>query len=323
MKKIIFSFLLIIIAISFQTNSVFAHPGRTDSSGCHTCRTNCPSWGLSYGEYHCHGGSSAPSYSNTPSYTNTNCPSNSTYSSTEKSCICGFGYTPSLNKLSCVKIPEHAHAVESKTDVWLCDDGYTEYKNTCIPIPAEDCEIDNFNITISRVVDGDTVEFTCNGKDEKIRIIGIDTPETVHPSKPVQCFGKEASQKMKKIAENKKAILKKGQGSENRDKYGRLLRYIEINNQDIGAEMIKNGYAFSYKIYPHEKLDEYNQLEKDVRETEKGLWGKGICDYQDEKIDNTENNVVSTQQQNQNNLQESKQESILNKLINFLKSLFK
>jgi len=57
MKKISFCILLLVIIMGLQTNLANAHPGRTDSSGCHTCRTNCPNWGLSYGEYHCHGGS--------------------------------------------------------------------------------------------------------------------------------------------------------------------------------------------------------------------------------------------------------------------------
>lgn len=46
--------IILFFSVSFEPMVVFAHPGRTDSSGCHTCRTNCPNWGLSYGEYHCH-----------------------------------------------------------------------------------------------------------------------------------------------------------------------------------------------------------------------------------------------------------------------------
>jgi len=67
--------ILLLIAVFLLPNHVFAHPGRTDSSGCHTCRTNCPKWGLDYGEYHCHGGyktapkSTAPTYSKIPTST--------------------------------------------------------------------------------------------------------------------------------------------------------------------------------------------------------------------------------------------------------------
>ena len=98
---------------------------------------------------------------------------------------------------------------------------------------------------------------------------------------------------MKELVLNKKVILKKGQGTSNRGKYGRLLRYIEINGQDVGAKMIKEGFAFSYRKYPHEKLDEYNQLEREARENEVGLWAKGVCEYNKDKVDNTSNISLS------------------------------
>lgn len=87
MKKVILLSFIIILTPFF----VFAHPGNTDSSGCHTCRTNCTSWGLSYGEYHCH---NTKSYSS-PSYsypTTPTCPSLSTYNSLSGSCECIYGY---------------------------------------------------------------------------------------------------------------------------------------------------------------------------------------------------------------------------------------
>ena len=146
----------------------------------------------------------------------------------------------------------------------------------------ENCEIDGYKVLIARVVDGDTIEFNCNGKKEKIRIIGIDTPETVHPRKPVQCFGPEASKKMKEFALNKKVALKKSKTSDNRGRYGRFLRYVEIKGKDIGAELIKQGYAFSYKKYPHERLAEYNQFEAEAKENAIGLWSD-TCNYNDSK----------------------------------------
>jgi hypothetical protein len=72
-------------AFLLSVNIVYAHPGNTDSAGCHTCRTNCPSWGLSYGEYHCH----------TPKYTTPTCPLFSSYNSLSGSCECNYGYISS------------------------------------------------------------------------------------------------------------------------------------------------------------------------------------------------------------------------------------
>ena len=79
--------------------------------------------------------------------------------------------------------------------------------------------------TVTGVVDGDTFKIEINGSVETIRIIGIDTPETVHPSKPVQCFGKEASNTLKEVLDEEDVMLEKNPAEE-RDKYRPLLRYF-------------------------------------------------------------------------------------------------
>jgi endonuclease YncB( thermonuclease family) len=274
------------LVVLFFANETLAHSGRTDSSGGHNCNV-----GSCAGTYHYHNGGSsytppAPKvYIPPPAST---CPSNSTGDGIN--CDCNEEYASSLDEKSCIKLPVNALRALSgnTTDIWVCDNGYREEGNECIPI--DDCGIDNYETTISRVVDGDTIEFECNGDKEKIRIIGIDTPETVHPSKPVECFGKEASEKINELVQDKVVKLQKDLGTDDRDKYDRLLRYIEIDGEDIGAKMIKNGYAFSYKAYPHKKLDEYNNFEKEAREGDTGLWSKDKCEYQeDEEIVAEEN----------------------------------
>lgn len=125
---------------------------------------------------------------------------------------------------------------------------------------------------VTSVVDGDTFKVEIDGNIESVRIIGIDTPETVHPSKPVQCFGKEASNALKEVLDGEEVTLEKNP-AEDRDKYGRLLRYVEMDGVDIGASMIEEGFAYSYKQYPHPRLEEYNALEKEAREENRGLWG--------------------------------------------------
>lgn len=126
--------------------------------------------------------------------------------------------------------------------------------------------------TVTSVVDGDTFKVEIDGSVETVRIIGIDTPETVHPSKPVQCFGREASAALKEVLDGEEVTLEKNPAEE-RDKYGRLLRYVHIDGVDIGASMIEEGFAYSYKQYPHPRLEEYNTLEKEAREESRGLWG--------------------------------------------------
>lgn len=153
---------------------------------------------------------------------------------------------------------------------------------TCVlslsPLALAASSTDSESATVVRVVDGDTIQVKlASGKREKVRIIGIDTPETVDPRKAVQCYGKEASAKMKALLNRKKVTLEMNP-AENKDKYGRLLRYVNLKGKDIGAQMITDGYAFSYKSYPHPRLEQYNELEKKASEAKTGLWGSK-CDY--------------------------------------------
>ena len=86
---------------------------------------------------------------------------------------------------------------------------------------------------VARVVDGDTVELESG---ERVRYIGVDTPETKHPSKPVQCYGREASKRNKELVEGKEVLLEKDVS--NTDRYDRLLRYIYLPNPDASDEAI-------------------------------------------------------------------------------------
>ena len=127
---------------------------------------------------------------------------------------------------------------------------------------------------VSRVIDGDTIELE-NG--EKVRYIGIDTPETLDPRKPVQCFGKNASAKNKELVEGKPMWLVKD--VTDKDKYGRLLRYVYLGDPAqessifVNLELVKQGFAHSSSYPPDIKYqEEFIQAERVARETELGLW---------------------------------------------------
>ncbi|MEI6532382.1 MAG: thermonuclease family protein [Candidatus Roizmanbacteria bacterium] len=129
---------------------------------------------------------------------------------------------------------------------------------------------------VLKVIDGDTIQVDISGKKEIVRLLGIDTPETVDPRKPVQCFGKAASDKMKSFVIDKSVILVNDNTQENKDKYNRLLRYVYLPDNVrtfVNGEMIKQGYAFSYKQYPTKMLEKFNGFEKYAREHGLGLWG--------------------------------------------------
>ena len=124
----------------------------------------------------------------------------------------------------------------------------------------------------TRVVDGDTIIIEMNGKQERVRLIGVDTPETKHPKKPVERFGKEASDFTTRMVEGKKVTLEYDQ--EKRDKYGRLLAYVYLEDgTSLNAEIIKQGYGFAYTRFPFKYLEAFRQYEDDARSNGKGLWG--------------------------------------------------
>lgn len=124
----------------------------------------------------------------------------------------------------------------------------------------------------TRVVDGDTIIVKMNGTEERVRLIGVDTPETVHPVKPVEYFGKAASAFTKQMAEGKKVRLE--YDWQKKDKYGRLLAYVYLEDGIfLNAEIIKQGYGFAYTRFPFKYLDDFRKYEREARENIRGLWG--------------------------------------------------
>lgn len=121
---------------------------------------------------------------------------------------------------------------------------------------------------VSRVIDGDTIELLGG---EKVRYIGIDTPETVDPRKPVQCFGVEASNRNKQLVEGKNVRLEKDVSDI--DKYGRLLRYVYIDGLFVNLILVQEGFAYSYTYPPDVKYQsQFTEAERLAREQKKGLW---------------------------------------------------
>ena len=127
---------------------------------------------------------------------------------------------------------------------------------------------------VQRVVDGDTIELT-DGR--KVGYIGIDTPETIEPKRPVCCFGKEASNKTKSLLTGKKVILQKDVSDT--DKYGRLLRYVFLPLDSgqtlfVNDYLVREGYARVYTYPPDVKYNkQFLDAERQAREANKGLWG--------------------------------------------------
>ena len=123
-------------------------------------------------------------------------------------------------------------------------------------------------VIITRVIDGDTV---VTSEGERIRYIGIDTPETVHPFKDVEFYGKEASDKNKALVEGKTVELEKDISKT--DRYGRTLAYIWLNNELINATLVREGYAYAYTYPPDVKYSNYFLvLQRQAQDNRRGLW---------------------------------------------------
>jgi len=132
---------------------------------------------------------------------------------------------------------------------------------------------------VSRVVDGDTISIDINGETKKARLIGVDTPETVHPTKLVECFGKEASQKNKEILEGKAVKIEYDESQEITDKYDRTLVYVFLEDgTNFNEYLIRNGYAYEYTYNePYKYQQIFKEAEIDAKENLRGLWANGVC----------------------------------------------
>ena len=130
-------------------------------------------------------------------------------------------------------------------------------------------------VHVLRVIDGDTLLVRMqDGKEERVRFIGINAPESVDPKRPVQCYGSEANRRMHELLDGKDIELVPEE-KDDRDVFGRLLRYVSLGSIDIGAEMIQEGYAESYCFkYPHPRCSGYEALERAAVSANVGMWGK-------------------------------------------------
>ena len=125
---------------------------------------------------------------------------------------------------------------------------------------------------VERVVDGDTIVVRGVGR---VRLIGVDTPETVSPGRPVEFFGREASAFTKRLLEGRRVRLEYDR--ERTDRYGRTLAYVHLTDGTFAnAEIIRRGYGHAYTRFPFRHLDRFRQLEREARSAGRGLWNPAV-----------------------------------------------
>jgi micrococcal nuclease len=142
---------------------------------------------------------------------------------------------------------------------------------------------------VTRVVDGDTIEVMMAGTTYKVRYIGVDTPETVDPRRPVGCYGREASERNRQLVQGKTVELEKDISET--DDFGRLLRYVWVDGEMANATLVREGYAVATTYPPDVKHQElFLTLQREARDAGLGLWGPacasptapvatGACDF--------------------------------------------
>ena len=132
---------------------------------------------------------------------------------------------------------------------------------------------------VARVVDGDTIELSSG---EKVRYIGVDTPETVHPRKRVQFMGAEASAFNRQLVERKRVRLEYDVAR--RDRYGRTLAYVYVGRTFVNAELVRRGYAQVMTVPPNVRhADLFVALQREAREANRGLWEPDAAEEWDSK----------------------------------------
>lgn len=138
---------------------------------------------------------------------------------------------------------------------------------------AENRETELAARQVTRIVDGDTIVLSPN---DKVRLIGVDTPETVHPKKIVECYGKEAKEFTQNAVSGQKIRLvldDANAGRRHKDRYGRTLGYVYLQDgMMLNAELIRRGFAHAYTRFPFRYLVEFRRLEQEARGRGAGLW---------------------------------------------------
>jgi micrococcal nuclease len=130
-----------------------------------------------------------------------------------------------------------------------------------------------------RVVDGDTIIVRINNEEERIRIIGIDTPESVQPNTPIECFGKEASGYTKELLKEISELnIETDPTQDTRDRNGRILAHVFVGGVNLGETLVRGGYAYEYTYNdPYKYQSKYKEAQKYAKDNAIGLWSPETC----------------------------------------------
>ncbi|CAN5593761.1 hypothetical protein BH10BAC5_BH10BAC5_07350 [soil metagenome] len=163
--------------------------------------------------------------------------------------------------------------------------GYISYIYVLPKLDSVRGDSDSEYFTVERIVDGDTFKLTTG---ERVRLLGIDTPEKFDSKKldydsknsgkdkkTIQNLGKLSTEYVKSFLEGKKVKMIKEPNYQDKDQYGRLLRYVYLQDGTfVNAKILKDGYGQVFESFPFSKIDEFRKIQKEARENKKGLWAE-------------------------------------------------
>lgn len=253
---------LLILAVLALPTAAFAHGGGVDSKGGHRCKRNCERHGMMPGQYHFH-----PTTMDEDQLRRFN---------RFRDSLCNrvrnrFAKSPTSF--------ERVNKRVSDRFGFICGGLGSTPRETGVELRRrlraemevlQDAPPDR--VTVNRVLDGDTLEVRFNnGKKEDVRLIGIDAPEIDTYGQHKQCFSGEAFLYMRQMLGRSRVELLRRPG-DNRDKYGRLLRYVHFRGRDVGRDLLEEGYARNYPWFEHPRSEQYALSEWKAQNAERGLW---------------------------------------------------
>ncbi len=146
--------------------------------------------------------------------------------------------------------------------------------------PASSVALSGDTMAVTQIYDGDTIAVQRGASIEKVRLLGIDTPETKDPRKPVQCFGREASDRTKSLLMGRRVRLEMDPSQGERDKYDRLLAYVwRDDGLFVNKNLLEDGYAneYTYQSNPYKYQAEFRAAASQAQQQGKGLWASSTC----------------------------------------------
>lgn len=204
--------------------------------------------------------------------------------------------------------PKHFHIVEKENGKWV-----SVSKEVDEPECYADKENEKEEVTLSKCVDGDTAKFVMeNGEIKTARFLAIDTPESVHPTKKVEEYGKEASNYTCNLLTNaKKIILEYDKNSDKEDKYGRVLAFVYADSLMVQKELLEVGYAkVAYLYADYTYTDELQKIELDAKNRKVGIWSNEVSTLMEEN-----------EEINETNNQNKEKDKLFDVIWNFIKKI--